>query len=325
VAAESQFFITYVFITGGMSTFFFMSQMHNVAKQWFVYKVMNKEASSQRTLDDIESSVKVLHKFELLPIALFIFIIGVLYGAIAPLASVFVVAYFRCTYKAFKYMMLFYYGKFYENGGQLFYYISTIIFLILYLVVLIIVGYLSLHGTAAMAGVSCVMLLIIVVTQLHVHRTFVQPSRTLSLAKARIIDDEKYSRNHKHRKLNSYRRGDGRQQDDCDENRRRPVDNSLIDSLLEHAVHDVDDEETQMLSDDSLDTTSLMERELADKRMQERYQEHDSSVSDVTDEYASASDFFIYRQPSLNRVTWELAPRPYRKRLDRDYDCEIWR
>lgn len=325
VALESQFFISYVLITGGMSTAFFMSQMHNVVKQWFIHKIITEEALPQRTLDDINSSVKQLHKFELLPIALFIFIVGVLYGAIAPLASVFVTVYFRVTYKAFKYMMLFYYGKFYENGGQLFYHLSTIVFFILYLVVLIVIGYVSHHGTGSMAGVLSVMLLIILVAQLHVHRTFVVPSRTLSLAKARLMDDAKYARNRKQYKLDAYRRAIAElQEEDDDENEDgvgRHSDHRLMRSLLEdHAADDMDDEVTPDESDsDSLYHESR--RELADKRMQQRYQE---SVSDVTDEY-EGNDFFIYRQPSLNRVTWEVSPRPYRKRLDRDYDCEIWR
>lgn len=328
VALESQFFITYVLITGGMSTFFFMCQMHNVAKQWFICKVITEEAVSQRKLDDINASVKQLHKFELLPIALFVFIVGVLYGAIAPLASAFVIGYFRCTYKAFKYMYLFYYGKFYENGGQLFYHLSTIVFFILYLVTLIVIGYLSRYGTGAMAGLFAIVLLIILVTHLKVMHTFVEPSRMLSLAKARMIDDTMDRRNSNQRKLDAYRRAkaDLRGLEDSEGQCHGRTEHSLMNSLLEHSALD-DDEESPLLSDDeSIETfTDSQRKAIADKRMQMRYREHDS-VSDFTDEeYDPGNDFFIYRQPSLNRVTWELSPRPYRQRFCKDSDCEIWR
>jgi len=318
VAVESQFFISYVFVTGGMSTFFFMSQVHNVAEHWFIHKFITEEAVSQRTLDKINGSVKVLHKQELVPLFLFIFIIGALYGAIAPVVSAAVVLYFRFAYKVFRYMMLFIYGKQYENGGTLFYHLSTILFLILYMVVLIIAGYLSLHGSSAMAGIFALLLLVIVMVQIHVDRTFVAPSRTLSLAKARIIDNAKDVRVRKYQKVDPKR--------EDEEGDRKHAGSSLMHSLLDNAAGDVD-EDTSFPdpSGDSLDALhSESQRALADRRMQERYREQDS-MSDVTDEYAKGNDFFIYRQPSLNRVTWEVSPRPYRKRLDRDLDCEVWR
>ena len=34
--------------------------------------------------------------------------------------------------------------------------------------------------------------------------------------------------------------------------------------------------------------------------------------------------FFIYRQPSLNRATWEVAPKPYRDSLERDESADLW-
>lgn len=321
VAFESQFFISYVLITGGMSTFYFMSQLHNVAEYWFIHGFITEEAISQRKLDQMNGRVKVFHKQELVPLFLFIFIIGALYGAIAPVASVFVILFFRSAYKVFKYMALFIYGKTYENGGQLFYSLSTILFFILYLAVLIIVGYLSLYGTSAMSGLFAVMLLIILVTQIHVQRTFVVPSRTLSLAKARIIDDAKGAYQQKHDNVGNYLSANSGQDREKGRHRRS---SSLLQSLLDNAADDID-EDTAEISMDSNDTLgSESRRALADRRMQERYREQDS-LSDVTDDDARAIDFFIYRQPSLNRVTWEISPRPYRKGLDRDVHGEIWR
>lgn len=324
VALESQFFISYVLISGGMSTFFFMSQVHFVAEHWFVRSIITEEATSQRKLDQLNGSVKVLPKPEVVPLFLFIFIIGALYGAIAPIASVFVSFFYKGAYKVYKYLMLYVYGKTYENGGQLFYSLSTIRFLILYMVVLIIVGYLSLHGTTQMAGVFAGMLLVILATQIHVHRTFVVPSRKLSLAKARLIDnarghvDQDVANRHVHACSQIGASFDG------DNYHHHPQsDNNLVQSLLDNAGEDLDEDTADVSfgSNDAMGSESL--RALADKRMQDRYREQDS-VSDVTDEFRDA-DFFIYRQPSLNRVTWELAPRPYRQRFDRDEHCEIWR
>lgn len=303
-----------------MSTFYYLSQLHNVVEYWFIHGLVTEEALSQRKIDEMSRRVKVLHKPELVPIFLFIFIIGVLYSAFAPIASLFVTLYFRSAYKVFRYMILFIYDKTYENGGKLFYCLSTILFLVLYMVVLIIVGYLSLRGTAAMAGLFGGMLLIILLTQVHIHRTFVVPSRTLSLAKARIIDDGK-SAIHQGRKKDT----EDTPRTAVGPRRRHRRSNSLIQSLLENAGDDLDeDTDTADLSDSNDTVESETRRALADRRMQERYREMDT-MSDVTDEDSQGIDFFIYRQPSLNRVTWELSPRPYRERIDRDVHCEIWR
>lgn len=56
----------------------------------------------------------------------------------------------------------------------------------------------------------------------------------------------------------------------------------------------------------------------------------DEHIFDDTDEEnpsnktGQSADFFIYRQPSLNKATWEMAPKPYREGLEREEAADIW-
>lgn len=239
-----------------------------------------------------------------------------MYGGIAPLAGIFVYGFFKCAYKVFRYMTLFIYGKTYETGGGLFYELTAILFCCIYIIVLVIVGYLSVHGTGAMAGIFSVLLLIVMFVHLQVHQTFIAPSKTLSLALARTSDDNK----DRHRPSLSQKEPDSKF--NCTEECR-----AEITSLLKPNFDGMDEDSGTVGSKTvpSTETGNSNQKEgddlysaertrTADQRMQARYGESDDTFSDISgsDSSWSKPDFFIYRQPSLNRATWELEPRPYR-------------
>lgn len=101
---QADFFITYVTVTGSMQIFWRLSQYHNVAVFWFILMVQD-EATSQRKLDSVKYMIKKFHLDEFIPLFIFIFLVTGLYCALAPLASIFVAAFFLCAYKVFKYMV----------------------------------------------------------------------------------------------------------------------------------------------------------------------------------------------------------------------------
>lgn len=365
VISNSQFFISYVIVTGGMQIFVRFSQIHNLMLHWFMQKITTEEAMSQRRLDAFKNHIKAFHLDEFIPLFVFIFMVGALYGALAPLAGLFVAAFFILAYKVFKYMNLFVYGKRYEGGGFLFYTLSNIIFFVVYMIVVIIAAFFSLHGSGVLAGVFCLLLFITYYVQRDIHRTFVVPSRTLSLSKARAFDADRRDRQSgreqnmaelrrlqkRVEELKKWRSSseDGKatavvaEEEEAEDDR----ENSVIRYLHhDNFAAELDRNNTQSVglsdsersshstrrqvalgsaTDSELGLDEEEHRRRLMNRFQPRYQEDAVSDLSTSESNGPGSDFFIYRQPSLNRATWELAPRPYRKKILRDAETEIWR
>lgn len=59
VPQNSDFFISYVVVAGGVQIFFRFSQVHNILLHWFSDKMFTREATSQRRLDRRRTSIKV--------------------------------------------------------------------------------------------------------------------------------------------------------------------------------------------------------------------------------------------------------------------------
>jgi len=59
VPQNSDFFISYVVVAGGVQIFFRFSQFHNILLHWFTDTILFREATSQRRLDRLRTSIKV--------------------------------------------------------------------------------------------------------------------------------------------------------------------------------------------------------------------------------------------------------------------------
>jgi hypothetical protein len=105
VAQQSQFFITYVIVTGGLQIFARLSQAHNAAIHILLHKATLEEATSERRLEHLTQDVKTFHLDEFVPLFLFIFIVGAMYGWVAPVANLIVFLFFKSAFKVFKYMV----------------------------------------------------------------------------------------------------------------------------------------------------------------------------------------------------------------------------
>ena len=117
VAVQSQFFITYVIVAGVIQIFMRLSQVHNAILYYYLHRTMKDEAMSERRLDQHKKSIKSFHLDEFVPLFLFIFMVGLLYGWIAPIANLFVYIFFIAAFKVFKFMSLYIYSNSYEGGG----------------------------------------------------------------------------------------------------------------------------------------------------------------------------------------------------------------
>lgn len=218
-------------------------------------------------------------------------------------------------------MTLYVYGKKYEGGGFLFYTMSNILFIVTYLVILVLAGSLSAHGTGGGAIAFLLLLPITYFVQRVIFKTFVKPSMTLSLARARAFDEQNDKRTPYERKWQKYR--DAKKELENISVSDHGSGEKLL-TLVTDAATGLKSDETsgasppilpdqnRTLDEDHLTESQL--RKIALLSMQRRYQENES-MSDVTDD--CAFDFFVYRQPSLNQATWEYGPRPYRKNVVR--------
>ena len=318
-ADQSQFFITYILVAGGLQIFVRLSQTHNVFVFWFTLKVTKEEAASQRKLDSMRTTVPKFHLDEFIPLFLFIFMISFLYGWIAPISNVFVACFFKCAYKAFKYMTLYIYGNDYEGGGFLFYTITGILFFLLYCSIILLAGYFSLFGHGAMAGVSSILIFITIGVQRGINKTFKEPSQTLALTKALEFDSSRSSA--RDRALKEYLRAKSFLEEYENGATHRPGtgagDDELAHLLSLQGGGDGAEESQTSNSDDVRNAVARIER---------RYRD-DDCMSDLTGDTddGPAADFFIYRQPSLNRATWETVPRSYWESLQKDYtEVDFW-
>jgi len=290
-------------------------------------------ANSLNILSHVVIIVQVFHLDEFIPLFIFIWTISALYGALAPVTGVFVAGFFFLASKVFTFMALYVYSNNYEAGGFLHYTLSNILFAVLYLVILIVAGTISAHGSNAMASVFLFPLLAITLTvQRLVYKTFVEPSLTLSLTRAREFDENSDRRTPYERKLQLVMDAkkefeDLQEKNDFDSGHR----DKILSTFAEHAEKNtfggnedatlVSEEDGHLPGDAKPGESSPPESERRRKaaaRMQRRYHEGVDSLSDVTDSEWSDSttptlDYFVYRQPSLNRAMWESSPRPYRE------------
>jgi hypothetical protein len=333
IMRQAQFFISYVVFTGGFYIFYELSLFQNIIMFWFVNKITREEAVSKRKLTKMRTTTKLFYIYEFIPLFIFIFLVSALYGSLVPLANIFVACFFKISYKVFKYMALFTYGTQYQGGGFLFYTYTTMFFFVLYLIILMIIGYLSQHGSPVMAGIFSIVLFIVLVVQIGFYQTFLVPSKTLSLTEARLSDEKRDQRSPRERKLEQYQqvKAELEKLEEEGGGMRRRLTQKLL-TRPNYQMEGEDEEAHESESNETLEaggqfqTSTESERiKKAVRRLEQRYKEADT-MSDITESDRSGPrpDFFIYRQPDLNRATWEFAPRPYRDTINRDEDDEIW-
>lgn len=326
VSENVQFFISYVIVAGAVQLFFRLSQIHNVAIHWIISKTTLEEAISQRRMEKLQTTVKTFHQDEFIPLFVFIFMIGAAYGSLAPLSCLFVAVFFKCAYRVFFYMTLFIYGNNYEGGGFLFYTLNNVLFYMLYLLILLISSYLSLHGTGEMAGIFAVLLFVVALVHIDIHRTFVVPSRSLSLTKARLSDQKSKRESPRARDIQSEEDDNTTQFQRQNRHRRASIDEEILRKRLfppSSTRMSLSAQGQDLESVEEGDSDNSVSLQKAIERMERRYVDDLSELSD-TEASGPAHDFFIYRQPSLNRATWEVAPRPYRD-VVRQEKAEVWR
>lgn len=196
--------------------------------------------------------------------------------------------------------------------------------------IIMVAGYLSIRGSGTMAGIFSLLLFITAIVHVSVHRTFVVPSTTLSLAKARISDESNDARTTKQRKLEAYLKAKAvfEEMEQEDGTRTEILTRKLLPGSDVSRTDDDDDPSSDANESPSNSVADADRRRRATEKLEQLYREEDT-FSEVTesDAVGPRPDFFIYRQPALNRTTWEVSPRSYRDHRNlekRGSDLQFW-
>lgn len=190
VADNSQFFLDNMIVGAGPEALFELSQMLKIVSSFFILRFVTVEAKSQRSLENFEETEQVAFG-ELVPNFIFAFMSACIYFALAPIVNFAVAIYFIVNYKVFHHQALFVYAQKHDGGGRIMYLLNRMIFVTLYVSIVIFFSILSLKGAHAQATTFFYsMALLTLVMDLKIQQTFVQPSATLALLKAREIDEQ---------------------------------------------------------------------------------------------------------------------------------------
>jgi hypothetical protein len=206
----------------------------------------------------------------------------------------------------------------------------------MYAMIVILMGYLTVFGNSAEVGLLSINLFVTVAVHRAIFRIFVHPSTMLSLVKAAQSDRELSYRSSPVTKT-KFDQAPGPQEGEAvnqgalsgDILPRRP---SWCDDLsiacgtsTTHADNTVS-EISHSAATESIPNTEQLDR--ANAKSEEKEDPEDPPRPGAVSDWSASSDgrgsdIFIYRQPCLNRATWESRPRPYRRKLakDRQENC----
>mmetsp|Transcript_12362 Transcript_12362/g.36310 ORF Transcript_12362/g.36310 Transcript_12362/m.36310 type:complete len:609 (-) Transcript_12362:97-1923(-) len=299
VLLQSQFFMNLVLIVIGSGLMIQLSQLWSVLYWILVRSICTLEGMSEHGLQRMkEPKWFIFGRFA--PEFVYILMIGIVYSTMVPLIIGACSLYFFVASKVYTHQALFVFSQRYEGGGKLMYTVTRIVFIVIYASILIFGVVLSLKEVrAASATFLVLMLAMAIYYDLKIDREFIRPSSTLPLTRARILDEE-YT------------------------------------SLLERKTGDLCEEAgpaASLTSEIGVTRSSLLPNAFVGDRRKVLAQDQDlksfrgSSASGAgmgigqprlfgkqgsTD---ANFDYYLYRQPHLNKATWETKPRPYRSNI----------
>jgi len=257
---------------------------------------------------------------EVIPPFIFGLLIAIVYSTIVPLVTGVCAAYFYLATKVYTHQSLFVYRQPYEGGGMIMYQLNRSVFVIIYISVIIFSILFGLKkGQSAGLAFGIVMITMTILVDIKIGRDFVKPSITLALTNARIIDEDNARRQELSRKWQEYR---------AVKKKRKELEKAEAEENLKHnsetklSYHDEGERVGNSYMPASLISPKLISPRSTNKRRvnvrDDVIDEKESSMLDSPKTPRRRSlgtkddhDFYLYRQPQLNKALWEKEPRPY--------------
>jgi len=329
IAFSSQFFLNNMIVAAGTELLLELAQIPKMLYHFVLHKCITVEATSKRILDKLKVP-EGLEWGETFPPFIFGLIIAMVYSTLVPIVTGVCSVYFYLATKVYTHQSLFVYAQPYEGGGMIMYELNRSIFVIIYISIAIFSILFNLKTERIMGllfGIGMITMTMLV--DIKIRTNFIKPSITLALTNARIIDEENARCQELSRQYQEYKAAKR-------EKKKREVKNKLANSPATLNVkfkHDVDEEKSfdvgksyipsSLKNNTSASPLSLSRRvqfEKPGKRSSSQVPGGSggkpstltlASSNTSADNSNDNEDFYLYRQPQLNKALWETTPRTY--------------
>ena len=335
LSVSSQFFLNNMIVATGTETLWELAQMPQMIKYFVIYRYITVEAKSKRYLDRLERAEQFEWGHEV-PQFIFSLLVGAVYCINVPLVIGICAAYFYVATKVYTHQALFVYAQRYEGGGKLMYYLNRTTLTIVYIAVTIFSINLGLRGAGVQApSFFVIMMFLTILVDRKIAKKFVVPSTTLALTNARLIDEDSARKEERLQRYKEYKAEKAEKKAAAakaarNEETTKKTLNASADQAKD-SINSVEQEEllktpARITSSDgkTILQLSVLRENTPDQLRQRRaaklaadskggnrlYGGDDDNDSDG--EGGGGADFYLYRQPQLNKSLWEKKPRPYR-------------
>jgi len=320
VSMSSQFFLNNMLVAAGTETLFELSQFTRIITHFVLHQFITIEATSKRTLERLEKPVS-LEWGDVVPKFIFSLLVGSLYSAIVPVVTGSCALFFYIAAKVYTHQALFIYAQPYEGGGKLMYQLNRSIFVIIYTSITTFAVLLTLKKANVAAGFFFFVFNIITfLVDRRVTKTFITPGLTLALTNARIIDEQNKMNEERSRLYREYKavkvakmREASRETKASRMQNYNDVPSDLSLNLPSHVYDGKPSraKKTRFSADNARPGSSQSRRSNRPGSSQGARSRHRSGDFSDDENDEGKEDFYLYRQPSLNRTLWETKPRAY--------------
>ena len=334
LSVSSQFFLNNMIVATGTETLWELAQMPQMIKYFLMYRYITPEAKSKRYLERLERAEQFEWGHEV-PQFIFSLLVGAVYAVNVPLVMGICSAYFYVATKVYTYQALFVYAQRYEGGGKLMYYLNRTTFTIIYIAVTIFSINLGLRGAGVQApSFFVIMMFLTILVDRKIAKNFAVPSTTLALTNARLIDEDSARKEERLQRYKEYKVEKAEKKAVAAKTRKEEKSKSKkVDSATDRVKDSINSvEEEELLKTPARVTSSdgktilqlpVLRENTPDQLRQRRAAKlaadskggnrlYGGDNDDSDGEGSDGVDFYLYRQPQLNKTLWEKKPRPYR-------------
>eukprot|EP00555_Chaetoceros_dichaeta_P001918 CAMPEP_0198277244 /NCGR_PEP_ID=MMETSP1447-20131203/65739_1 /TAXON_ID=420782 /ORGANISM="Chaetoceros dichaeta, Strain CCMP1751" /LENGTH=1436 /DNA_ID=CAMNT_0043972247 /DNA_START=89 /DNA_END=4397 /DNA_ORIENTATION=- len=325
IAFSSQFFLNNMIVATGTELLLELAQIPKILYHFVLHKYITVEATSKRVLDELKVP-ESLEWGETIPPFIFGLLIAMVYSTLVPLVTGVCAFYFYLAAKVYTHQSLFVYAQLYEGGGVIMYQLNRSIFVIIYISIVIFSVLFSLKKDRMTGLVFGIMMTIItVLVDIKITKDFVKPSITLALTNARVIDEENKQSQDESRQYLEYRAKKRERQRKKRREEERQATNNLeelgvsLNKKFED-VKDVIDENESAHSEIKNDRNTYIPALRVSPKYKNKSRATSSSSqvssrsggnpppltsdSNKLDKFNNYDEFYLYRQPQLNKALW---------------------
>ena len=301
-------------LAAGTETLFELSQLPRIISHFMIHRFVTIEATSRRRMEKLKEAIS-LEWGDIIPKFIFALLIAAVYSSVVPIVSGACALFFYVATKVYTHQALFVYAQPYEGGGKLMYQLNRSVLSVVYTTVNVFAVLLALKKERVTAIVfAIVMNALTFRVDREIKKKFITPGLTLALTNARMIDEQNKLDEDRVRQYREYRRAKITK-------RRKEAQSKFVESKTEKpSLLKVGRSSSILLGARNTDDSPIKSRPevkrtrfnaTADKSVAGKSIAALEDDSDSDDSMENDQDFYLYRQPELNKSIWETKPRSY--------------